>query len=415
MKYAVKFRRTCIIAILTLILPSLVSLADADITISNVSPADGVIHIEIENNPPDPAGYVNLSWQLNDSDGGGDMEFYMDVLLPAWSGNGNGYWSYYREIWIDNTGGAEINNSYINITLNNTNFDFSKAQTDGDDIRFIDNASDILSGNDLTPNTVRLWYNSSNQSAKFSVNIPHIPANTNYRIWIAYGNYHATWVGSPTFAGNIGDSIYENDYSTDPSMQNPSKGCYIIHSGISFPQSYAIEYDIKKVSQNIGQFGHTVTFGAMDSSYNIEAGTVVSCDTDNNGISSNEGISCQSGTSYGVFTELADTNWHHVKMIINESGSGVISFYIDDVFKYNQTLTDYTPDGWYLTGSTASYVSYDVAGWDSSEKNMHFKVRRTDSGVYLDFRYDNLSINEFQVNYASLSCLLYTSPSPRDS
>jgi len=103
MKYAVKFRRICIIAILTLILPSIISLADADITISNVSPADGAIHIEIENNPPDPAGYVNLSWQLNDSNGGGDMEFYMDVYNgTAWenrlhlTNQNNGTW-YHNE------------------------------------------------------------------------------------------------------------------------------------------------------------------------------------------------------------------------------------------------------------------------------------------------------------------------------
>ena len=186
--------------------------ANATVTISNVSPPDGAIHVDIENNPPNRQEYVNLSFQLNDSTGGGDMEFYLDILSPKWSGNGGGYWSYYREIWIDNTGGSEINNSYINITLSSTNFDFSHAQPDGDDIRFIDNASDILSGDDLTQNTVRLWYNSSNQSAKFSVKIPNIPANTNYRIWIAYGNDRASWTGLSEF------SIYD-DFSTDTTSE----------------------------------------------------------------------------------------------------------------------------------------------------------------------------------------------------
>ena len=79
MKPAVKFRRTYITAILTLILPLLLSLAEADVVISNVSPTDGGIHIEIYGNPPDPNGYVNLSFQLNDTTGGGDMEFYLDV------------------------------------------------------------------------------------------------------------------------------------------------------------------------------------------------------------------------------------------------------------------------------------------------------------------------------------------------
>jgi len=55
------------------------------ITIGNVSPVNNSIHVDIVGNPPDPSGYVNISWQLNDSDGGGDMEFYMDIYNgTAW-------------------------------------------------------------------------------------------------------------------------------------------------------------------------------------------------------------------------------------------------------------------------------------------------------------------------------------------
>jgi len=51
--------------------------------ISNVSPANNSIHAEIENNPPDGQGYVNLSWTITDGTGGGDLEFYMDI----WDGS----------------------------------------------------------------------------------------------------------------------------------------------------------------------------------------------------------------------------------------------------------------------------------------------------------------------------------------
>ena len=56
--------------------------SDATVTISNVSPVNNSIHNEIYGNPPDPSGYINISFQLNDLTGGGDMEFYLDV----WNG-----------------------------------------------------------------------------------------------------------------------------------------------------------------------------------------------------------------------------------------------------------------------------------------------------------------------------------------
>jgi len=40
-------------------------LSKASITISNVSPSDGQMHVDIQSNPPDPGGYVTLSIKRN--------------------------------------------------------------------------------------------------------------------------------------------------------------------------------------------------------------------------------------------------------------------------------------------------------------------------------------------------------------
>ncbi len=80
----------------------------ATTSISDVSPSDGSIHVEIKNNPPDPDGYVNLSFTVTDNSGGGDMEIYLDVNIPeAW-------W----KIEVDNTEGGSISNFSINISEN---------------------------------------------------------------------------------------------------------------------------------------------------------------------------------------------------------------------------------------------------------------------------------------------------------
>ena len=56
--------------------------ASATITISNVSPTNGQIHVDITDNPPDPGGYVTLSATLTDNTGNDDLEFWLDI----WNG-----------------------------------------------------------------------------------------------------------------------------------------------------------------------------------------------------------------------------------------------------------------------------------------------------------------------------------------
>jgi len=82
------------------------------IIISNAVPANNSTHVNIIGNPPDPGGYVNLSFQLNDTNGGGDMEFFLDVYNgSAWinrlhlTNQNNGTWYHHEDEFPFNTTG----------------------------------------------------------------------------------------------------------------------------------------------------------------------------------------------------------------------------------------------------------------------------------------------------------------------
>ena len=397
--------------------------ANATVTISNVSPPDGAIHVDIENNPPDGQGYVNLSFQLNDSTGGGDMEFYLDILSPKWSGNGGGYWSYYREIWIDNTGGSEINNSYINITLSSTNFDFSHAQPDGDDIRFIDNASDILSGDDLTQNTVRLWYNSSNQSAKFSVKIPNIPANTNYRIWIAYGNSKAVWTG-------LSDFYIYDDFSTDTTSEyerfDPDKWDYYFRYGYGAKTTanWTMEItDINAINWGggicigmSGENGTTITNRTyFDIRYNTDVGATESTAVVKFRCQNSSG-STDSGSWEAVLTE---GNTYEFKIIVTDTYCRGIITTTSGSEVFNETLTSYIPEK--LEYQWIGLLNYNDAGsvfeWSSSEGGyLHIKSQGAgnsgDDDAWIDTKLYYYKLLLENPDFSSLSYSIGSENSP---
>ena len=92
-------------------------------------------------------------------------------------------WKYRREITITNVNGT-LTDYQILVKLNTTNFNFSHAQENGSDIRFI--ASD-----DETPlsHWIEVW-NSTNQSAKIWVNVSEITEGT--KIFMYYGNENAS-------------------------------------------------------------------------------------------------------------------------------------------------------------------------------------------------------------------------------
>jgi len=100
----------------------------------------------------------------------------------------NSDWKYRKEITIDNTSNSSALTDYqVKIALINTNFDFSKAKSDGLDIRFTD--SDGTTSLDY-------WiedYDSVGETATIWPKVPSIPALSTKTIYLYYGN---TDVGS---------------------------------------------------------------------------------------------------------------------------------------------------------------------------------------------------------------------------
>jgi len=102
----------------------------------------------------------------------------------AWLSND---WAYRRGIVIDNTSNSnDLTDYQVKITLDNTNFDFSHANSDGSDIRFTDD-----DGSTLLYHWIEKW-DSTNQEAIIWVKVPSIPASSNKTIYMYYGNASAS-------------------------------------------------------------------------------------------------------------------------------------------------------------------------------------------------------------------------------
>jgi len=92
---------------------------------------------------------------------------------------------YRRKITITEQSGNDLTYYQVLIELNSTNFDFTHAQTNGEDIRFTD-----ASGN-LLDYWIEEW-DAVNKTAKVWVKAPSIPANSSVEIFMYYGNPEIT-------------------------------------------------------------------------------------------------------------------------------------------------------------------------------------------------------------------------------
>jgi len=106
--------------------------------------------------------------------------FLTSVASASWW---NVNWKYRREITITNVNGT-LTDYQILVELNSSNFNFSHAQENGSDIRFV--ASDDET---LLSHWIEVW-NSTNQSAKIWVNVSEVTEGA--KIFMYYGNESAS-------------------------------------------------------------------------------------------------------------------------------------------------------------------------------------------------------------------------------
>jgi len=94
-------------------------------------------------------------------------------------------WKYKREIQLINTTSLNLENYIVRITLDSSNFDFSKPKPDGSDIRFTDSDGTTLLGYYIED------YDYNSQEATIWIKVPLISANQTKSIYMYYGNMNA--------------------------------------------------------------------------------------------------------------------------------------------------------------------------------------------------------------------------------
>jgi len=112
-------------------------------------------------------------------------------------------WSYRRAITITEQSGSTLTDYQVRIELNSSNFDFSKANADGSDIRFTKD-----DGETLLAYWIEKW-DSSNEQAVVWVKVPSIPAGGSTTIYMYYGNPSAV-------SESDGEAVFEffDDFDT---------------------------------------------------------------------------------------------------------------------------------------------------------------------------------------------------------
>ena len=128
------------------------------------------------------------------------------------SNSGGGDWKYYREITIKENSGKTLTDYQVLIELNSANFDFSKAKSDGSDVRFVDSE-----GNELNY-WIEEWRAGK---AKIWVKVPLIPANGEAKIRMYYGNPSALSSSNGYDVFELFDDFEDGDVS-DWIVWNPA-------------------------------------------------------------------------------------------------------------------------------------------------------------------------------------------------
>jgi len=133
-------------------------------------------------------------------------------------------WTYRRAVTITEQSGSTLTDYQVRIELNSSNFDFSKANTDGSDIRFTED-----DGTTLLNYWIEKW-DDANEEAVIWVKVPSIPANSDVTIYMYYGNPSAVSESDPEAVFEFFDDFEGS--SLDTSKWGQSGGTVTVENGI---------------------------------------------------------------------------------------------------------------------------------------------------------------------------------------
>ncbi|RLI98552.1 MAG: hypothetical protein DRP08_08040 [Candidatus Aenigmatarchaeota archaeon] len=262
--------------------------------------------------------------------------FFLTSVASAWW---NENWQYRREITVANTNNDVLTDYQVLVILNETNFNFSHASSNGSDIRFVD-------GDDSTE--LSYWieeWNTSSQTAKIWVKVPHIPANSSVEIYIYYGNPTVASAsdGSAVFEffddfedGDVSDWVQVYTGTLEASTEQAKHGSY------SLKITSTSSSDAIHAERNFNYSSGVLTVWFYDHDPNLDenfwvklknsADYTVVC-----GVGKNEKVGYYSyrlGTTWHSTGISRSRGWHKVTFVV--SGSSV-KIYFDDEYQAETT------------------------------------------------------------------------------
>jgi len=272
-------------------------------------------------------------------------------------------WSYRRAVTIDNQTGSELTDFQVSIDLDSSKFDFSKAASDGSDIRFTTD-----DGTTEIPYWIEKW-DSQNQEATIWVKVPSIPANGSTTIYMYYGNPSAT-------DASDGDAVFEffDDFegsSLDASKWNTYN--YTSEGACTISNGAARLHDCEIISNT-----YTITDGVMEAKVKIEEkeGSIFARASAN----TNDAFAHSYGLSSGSFGSSSVWNLAITKDIANQvydTTEALVGEWLLLRFTLNGTnvraerykYADMSPNGSVLettlTGHDSGYIGLRVYGYST--------------------------------------------------
>ncbi|HLD20047.1 MAG TPA: DUF2341 domain-containing protein, partial [Patescibacteria group bacterium] len=135
------------------------------------------------------------------------------TLSPAGYSLTGGTWSYRKKITFDNSAQAEnLTNFPVMVKLTSSNFDFTKAKTNGEDIRFTDS-----NGTTELSYEIEQW-SAAGQIAVIWIKVPQIDlSSATDTIYVYYGNASVT-------DGQAATSVWSNGYAAVWHLNNDPAG-----------------------------------------------------------------------------------------------------------------------------------------------------------------------------------------------
>ena len=158
-------------------------------------------------------------------------------------------WYYSEKITIDYTKiDKDLTDFPVLVKLDSSNFDFSKAQSNGKDIRFALEDGTLLSYE-------RERHDNVNQKAEYWVKIPSVSSSADTTFYIYYGNPNASDGADPT-------NVWDSNFKLVTHMNNNPDSSHIKDSTIN--ANNGTKYAAKQPTEVDGQIAKAQSFDGTD-------------------------------------------------------------------------------------------------------------------------------------------------------